>query len=102
MNSSEQKDFEYITPTEEEINDTVDAIREILSPSKTFHSDNKDLLEGYEEALRLLTARKKNYDDIKPVLTSTKGKAVAVLAVKYLNGECSREVLTALYHKSGN
>ena len=99
MNSSEQKDFEYITPTEEEINDTIAAISELLSSAETFHSENKDLQEGYEEAKRLLIARKNKYDEIIPVLTSTKGKAVAVLAVKYLNGECSREVLMGLLCK---
>jgi septation ring formation regulator EzrA len=99
MNSSEQKDFEYITPTEEEINDTVAAINELLSSAETFHSENKDLQEGYEEAKRLLISRKNKYDEIIPVLTSTKGKAVAVLAVKYLNGECSREVLMGLLRK---
>jgi len=101
MNSSEQKDFEHITPTEQEIDDTVAAIREILSSDKTFHSEHPDLVEGYEEAVRLLIARKANYDDIKPALLNTKSKAVAVLAVKYLNGECSKEVLTDLFYKQG-
>ncbi|GGB83713.1 hypothetical protein [Dyadobacter sediminis] len=96
MNSAEQKDFEYVTPTDEEINDTVAAISEILSSTDTFQSENKDLHEGYEEAIRLLTSRKNSYDEINPALASTKGKAVAVLAVKYLNGECSKAVLTGL------
>lgn len=99
MNSAEQKDFEYVTPTEEEIDDTAAAIREILSSDKIIHSEQQDLLEGYEEALRLLTARNRNYDDIKPALSNTKAKAVAVLAVKYLNGESSKEILTGIFLK---
>lgn len=99
MNSAEQKDFEYITPTEEEINDTVAAVSEILSSPEIVHSENKDLLEGYEEAKRLLISRNNRYEEINPALASTKGKAVAVLAINYLNGECSRAVLTGLFHK---
>ncbi|WP_262711998.1 hypothetical protein [Dyadobacter flavalbus] len=44
MNSAEQKDFEYITPTEEEIDATIAVISGLLSSSETFHSENKDLL----------------------------------------------------------
>jgi ribosome maturation factor RimP len=92
MNSSEQKEYEYITPTSQEVEETITLINKKLESLKTNLSENKNVNEGYTEALRLLTENNNSYDDITSSLTTDVSRAIAVLAVDYINGECSREV----------
>ncbi|KAA0988932.1 hypothetical protein [Dyadobacter aurulentus] len=95
MNSSEQKDFEHITPTDEEVNDTIRQIRaRIASPDR--HDIRKEqIAQGYELALEILSEKSSNYADIPMKAGSEPAKAIAVLAINYLKGECSRQVLLA-------
>jgi hypothetical protein len=93
MNSSEQKEYEYITPTRDEIQETIDLISKKMESQKIKFSENETIREGYEEALRLLTENSNSYDHITSSLQSDISRAIAVLAVDYLNGECSRKML---------
>jgi hypothetical protein len=93
MNSSEQKEYEYITPTQHDIEETIALINNKLEFLKTDFSENKNAHVGYAEALRILTESVNSYDHITPSLKTDISRAIAVLAVDYLNGECSREML---------
>ncbi|QRR01263.1 hypothetical protein [Dyadobacter sandarakinus] len=94
MNSSEQKDFENVSPTIDDIEATAAQLqKDYAEKSATRQEDAFE--EGYHEALRILVHRVQQYTDISPALKSDAGKAVAVMAVNYLNGECSREALLA-------
>ena len=97
MNSSEQKNYEQRTPTPTEVEETIVVLKGILSLAEINLSENADIKEGYEEALRLISGSSTSYDIISPDLVSDKAKAIAVMAVDYLNGECRREVLTGTY-----
>ena len=89
MNSSEQKDYEQVTPTENEVVGTVDKIKTILQKSEI----SIEASEGFAEALRILVGKFNSYDEISDSLKSDKSRAIAVLSVDYLNGECSEDTL---------
>ena len=93
MNSSEQKEYEYITPTQNEIQETIDLINKKMESLKMKSTGNENVMEGYAEALRLLNENSSSYDHISASLQSDSSRAIAVLAVDYLNGECSRKML---------
>lgn len=57
---------------------------------------NDSIREGYLEAFEISTNRKNSYDQISQDLKTTQGKAIAVLAVDYLNGECERRALVGV------
>ena len=93
MNSSEQKEYEYITPTQNEIQETIDLINKKMESLKIKSLGNENVMAGYAEALRLLNENSSSYDHISASLQSDSSRAIAVLAVDYLNGECSRKVI---------
>ena len=90
MNSAEQKDYEHATPSDEEVQEIISVVRFKLDKLKP---DNQEIKSGYEAAVDILKKQIKNPEHIPPHLTANKSKAIAILAVNYLNGECSREVL---------
>jgi len=96
MNSSEQKDFEHPTPTPDEIEETIDLIYNKLALPQINVAKNDAIREGYYEAIEILTDRKSSYDQISKELKTVQGKAIAVLAVDYLNGECERKALVGV------
>ncbi|QDK80851.1 hypothetical protein EXU85_20450 [Spirosoma sp. KCTC 42546] len=53
---------------------------------------NRAVHEGYTEAVNILVEGRENYDGIDKLRTQ-QGRAIAVLAVDYLLGECSHKVL---------
>lgn len=96
MNSSEQKDFDHQTPTLDEIEETIAIIDRKLSLPQINVTKNDAVREGYLEAFEILTNRKNSYDQISRELKTIQGKAIAVLAVDYLNGKCERKVLVGV------
>jgi len=76
-------------PSEDKIEATITKIYDKLeTPGIT-----AAVKEGYEEAVDILADDKRKYTDISPLLKTTQGRAIAVLAVDYLNGECTQKVL---------
>ena len=55
------------------------------------------LTQGYRLALQILTERSEDYTDIPLDASSEKAKAITVLAINYLKGESSREVLLDIF-----
>ncbi|MBE9464735.1 hypothetical protein ACFP1I_18080 [Dyadobacter subterraneus] len=96
MNSSEQKEFESVTPAQAEVLETVSIIRHNLELQSLNLEENSAAKEGYEEAIILLTENKNSYDQISSSIKNHVSQAIAVLAINYLNGECSRETFLAL------
>jgi hypothetical protein len=93
MNSPEQREFEYITPTGEDVKETI-ALLHIKLESREMQFPAHDALrQGYQAAIALLEKNKNSYEDIPPSLETDTSRAIAVLTVDYLNGECSRETL---------
>jgi hypothetical protein len=97
MNSSEQKDFEHITPTEDEVNETIRQIEARLADVESGGSANEPLSQGYRLALQILTERSEDYTGIPLEASSEKAKAITVLAINYLKGESSRQVLLDIF-----
>ncbi|MCE7059679.1 hypothetical protein [Dyadobacter sp. CY343] len=97
MNSSEQRDFEHITPTEEEVNETIRQIQARLADVGSGSSADEPLSQGYRLALQILTERSEDYTDIPLEASSEKAKAITVLAINYLKGESSRQVLLDIF-----
>jgi prefoldin subunit 5 len=93
MNSSEQKEYEYIAPTHDEIQETIVLVSSKMESLKMTVSETENVIEGYAEAVRLLTENSNSYDHIISSLQSDISRAIAVLAIDYLNGECSRKML---------
>lgn len=92
MNSSEQREFESVTPAHAEIMETVNIIQDKLE----LLSGNEAVKEGYMVAIQLLTENKTSYDQISTSITNHVSRAIAVLGINYINGECSRETLLSL------
>ena len=80
-------------PTEDQIEETITLIYDKLDKPEMKLLKNAAFKEGYEEAIDILVDDKRNYTDISPTLRTVQGRAIAVLAVDYLNGECTREIL---------
>lgn len=79
--------------TEEEIQAAIAAISERLQEPQINQYRNAPVKEGYNEALRILTERVESYGEIPQHCHSVQSRAIAVLAVDFLHGECKHEVL---------
>jgi len=96
MNSSEQREFEFVTPAQAEIIETISIILKKLEMPVMRTIQNEVVQEGYKEAILLLKENRNSYDSISNSMKSHVSRAIAVLAINYLNGECSRETLLSL------
>jgi hypothetical protein len=79
-------------PTETEIEDTLQKLQDRLEEKAMSLSANAAVKEGYEESVDILADDRRTYAGIDKLKT-TQGRVIAVLAVDYLNGECTAEVL---------
>lgn len=79
-------------PTDEEIEDTISRIEERLAEKKINKFINAPVKEGYTLALNLLKSKQEDYTGIVD-LDSMQGRFIATIAVDYLKGECSQEIL---------
>lgn len=89
MNSSEQKDYQQVTPTEQEVDETLAEIKQILRRSEPGSLQH----EGLTEVSSILQGKETEYEQIGQHLASDTSRAMAVLAVDYLNGACKKETL---------
>lgn len=85
-------------PTEFQIQNTIDMIDDKLDDPKAELSSNLAVKEGYTEALDILVNDRQTYDGIDS-LTTVQGRAIAVLAVDYLLGDCEQKVLVGVPFK---
>jgi hypothetical protein len=96
MNSSEQKDYEHTTPSEEQIEETIQMISRKLQHPTTNSEENLGIKNGYREAIKILTGNVKSYEKIDLMLEAGQSLSIAKMAVDYLNGECSQKALLAV------
>ena len=82
-----------ITRTEEEIQAALAAIGERIQEPQINQRRNAAVKEGYKEAIHILCNRIESYSGIKEQCHSVQSRAIAVLAVDFLHGECEHKVL---------
>ncbi|TDE11616.1 hypothetical protein [Dyadobacter psychrotolerans] len=96
MNSSEQKDYEHATPTEDQVEETISMISRKLQHPSLDSEQNLGIKNGYKEALKILVGNVRSYEEISMLLEAGQPLSIAVMAVDYLNGECSQKALLAV------
>jgi len=79
-------------PDPTEIRDAIVAIEQKLAIKQINQARNFAVKEGYAEALRILKSGQMDHSGIDKLKT-VQGRAIAVLAVDFLKGECDFEVL---------
>lgn len=88
-------------PTEGQIKQTIQDLQKRLADPLINQKINRPVKEGYSESVNVLAEHRTTYDGIDQ-LTTLQGRAIAVLAVDYLKGECSKEVLMGVKLKQPN
>ncbi|MCE7043593.1 hypothetical protein [Dyadobacter sp. CY312] len=96
MNSAEQKEYEHATPSEDQIEETIQMVSRKLQHPITNRDENIGLKNGYREAIKILAGNIRSYDKIDLMLEAGLPLSIAVMAVDYLNGECSQKALLAV------
>lgn len=79
-------------PSTYEIEQTVEIIQKKIDSGKL--SDQVE--KGYQEALDILVYRKDSYKHISPTLMGVQARAIAGMAIDYLAGEVSQNVLVGV------
>lgn len=82
-----------IIRTNLEIDRTITAISKRLEDKAMSKACNAALKEGYTEALAILKEQRDGYEGIADRCHTIQGRAIAVLAVDFLRGECNKKVL---------
>lgn len=82
-----------IVRSEEEIEQTITLIEGRLQEPEMAQVRNESVRRGYEKAVQLLKRRESEYNIGKMPATTLQARAIAVLAVDYLLGECDQHVL---------
>ena len=82
-----------ILPSEDEIEETLQLINDILERPEIDKPANAAVKEGYDAAAEILAEDWRSYDLVPKRLKTVQGRAIAVLAVDFLNGECTQKVL---------
>lgn len=96
MNSAEQKDYERVGPSEDEIEETILMVSRKLQHPTTNREENNGMKSGYREAIKILVGNVRTYGEIDLMLEAGLALSIAVMAVDYLNGECSQKALLAV------
>lgn len=89
----QQNHNNMITRTEEEIQAALATISERMEKPQINQRRNAPVKEGYTEAINILRNRIESYDDIPSHCHSVQSRAIAVLAVDFLHGECEHHIL---------
>lgn len=79
-------------PTDAEVDSAIEQIESRLQIKAIKRIANAPVKEGYTMALTILRNRQKDYAGT-DALKTTQGRAIAMIAVDYLNGRCSQEIL---------
>lgn len=80
-------------PTEADIQQTIRLIKKRLEHPDMAKAWNRPQREGYTEVVNILVEGRETYAGISDGLGTVQGRAIAVLGVDYLNGECTQNVL---------
>jgi methylmalonyl-CoA mutase N-terminal domain/subunit len=84
--------IEKVVPTEAQIKQTIQDLKARLADVAMNKPINRAIREGYSEVLDILVEDRRTYDGIDK-LSTVQGRAIAVLGVDWLNGECTKQVL---------
>ena len=85
--------------TKKEIDHCIKTIQDLLADSKMDLENNAHLKEGYIKALEILKKRIDKVADAKmDRLNNEDSRAIAVLAIYFLNGECTENMLAYMPH----
>lgn len=87
-----EAELTYIKPIEGQIKQTIQDIKKRLTDPKMSKPVNRSVREGYEEVINILVEGRETYDGIDK-LSTQQGRAIAVLGIDYLTGECTHKVL---------
>lgn len=82
-------------PTDSEIIETIQKIEKIMQFKAINRYVNFAVKEGYYKAIMILNAKEYNTSSISKLKT-IQGRAIALLAIDYLNGECFQEILLSV------
>ena len=82
-----------IKATEQQIQAAIEAISNRLQEPQMNQQRNTPVKEGYNEALHILRERIESYEDISTRCHSVQSRAIAVLAVDFLHGQCEHHIL---------
>ncbi|MDB5241432.1 MAG: hypothetical protein JWP57_2057 [Spirosoma sp.] len=84
-------------PTEIEIQETIAMLQARLAEPGMSKAVNTRVRHGYNKAVDILAQNQRDYRNGGPSgiekLQTTQARAIAMLAVDYLNGECEQKVL---------
>ena len=81
-------------PTDFEVSKCIDAIEKCLKEKGMSKPVNLPVREGYKAAIEVLKKRITNIPDANlEALETIQGRAIGMLAIDFLNGECSKKVL---------
>lgn len=83
-------------PTEAQIQNTIQVRQKRLADPLMKKPINRRVREGYTEAVNILVEGRETYEGIDDTLDSVQTRAIAVLAVDYINGEAEHKVLVNL------
>lgn len=79
-------------PTETQIRQTIGELQRRLKHPDMVKPINRAIREGYSESVIILAEGRQTYEGIEK-LSTQQGRAIAVLAVDYLLGDCTQQVL---------
>lgn len=80
--------------TNEEIQETISKIEERLADIRVNRFVNAPVKEGYLKAVEILRDHQTDITRVKlEELKTVQGRAIAALAIDYLNGECAQYIL---------
>ena len=83
-------------PTDDQVAETIQLIEKRLEDKRMNMYKNFHVKDGYSQAIEVLKSRKLDYGEVE----SVQGRAIVAIALDYLNGECSQEVLVNVPIKS--
>lgn len=83
--------------SETQIKQTIVDLKKRLSEPGMNKPVNRAIKEGYTEVVRILVEDIKNYELISDSLKTVQGRAIAIIAVDYLRGECTKKVLIGVH-----
>lgn len=93
MNAQERSEK---SPGEDQIEETIQIISRKLQHPTTNREENIGIKNGYREAIKILVEGIRSYDQIDVSLEAGQAMSIAIMAVDYLNGECSQQALVGV------
>lgn len=82
-----------IIRSEVEIQAAINALKARLQEKAINEQCNTPVKEGYEEAVAILSEQRNGFKGIEEHCHSTQSRAIAVLAVDYMRGQCTLDTL---------